>query len=443
MDKNHRETPTEQRAHLVFLFCLPALLAFLTFSASLQAHAGWLRHRQAPLVVAYFAQSGLYSNPPHYLRDLVRNGGAGFLDQINYSRAAISAGRCSLADPKADLETAYAGKDSVDGTSDDPASPFRGYFHQLKELKHRYPKLKVLISLEGNAAGFQVAAGPEHRREFVASCVDLFLRGRFAPGLTEPGVFDGIDVNWEFPQQADAENFRALIVEFRRQMKAAGHGFILAVAVGDQPQMQPGTDFRKIAPLVDQIGVMNYNYTGPWEAETGFLAPLFPAANAPQEFGSVAESIAAYEQAGIPTRKLLMGIPFYGYQWRDVGPANNGLFQPGKATAKDKPYREIREFQSSYSSFRDPRSKAPWLFDGANFWTFEDSISVEYKGRYAVRKHLGGVMIWELGEDTAEATLLNAVWRSLHAPSAEPIAEEEEAASAAVPAARSEDSPAL
>lgn len=367
------------------------------------------------MVVAYFAHSGLYSNPPVYLRDLVENGAASLLNQINYAHASVIGGRCSIGDSRADMETAYTTENSVNGTSDDPASQFRGYFHQLKELKQRYPKLRILISLEGKAADFREDAKPENVHEFVASCVDIFLRGHFAPGVTEPGIFDGIDVDWEFPERSDAENFRALIVEFRRQMNAVRRGLKLSIAVGDRPEMQPGTDFRTLSPLLDEIGIMNYDYTGPWESRTGFLAPLFPSAKA-KEYGSVAESIAAYEKAGVPGKKLLMGIPFYGYEWRGVAPENAGLFQRGKGVSEGKPYRAIRRLQSLHSTLRNRESRAPWMFDGGSFWTFEDPVSIAYKCSYASHQKLRGIMIWELSQDTAEATLLNAAWRSLHQP---------------------------
>lgn len=386
---------------------------FIMCSALPLAH-GDIRHRHDhPLVVAYFGQWGLYNDPPYYLRDLDRAGAASLLDQINYAHASVKGGRCSVGDPRADLDTVYTSRNSVDGSSDDPASRFRGYFHQLKELKRRYPKLKILISLEGAPADFRQDASPEHRRAFVASCVDIFLRGRFGPGILEPGIFDGIDVNWEFPQQEDAVNFRRLLEEFRRQMKLLRRGLKLTIAVGDQPRMQPGTDFHRMARLVDEIGIMNYDYAGPWNSTTGLLAPLFRRADTPRHFGSIAESITAYENAGVPRRKLLMGIPFYGYQWSDVSPVNDGLFQRGKGISEDKPYRFIHGLHASDAVFRDPESQAPWLFDGSTFWTFEDPVSVAYKSGYAVRRHLGGVMIWELGEDTAEATLLTAAWRSL------------------------------
>lgn len=367
-------------------------------------------------MVGYFGQWGLYRNPPFYLRDLMRNGGASLLDQINYANAAVTGGRCSVSDPRADLQTAFTVENSVNGIADDPASPFRGHFHQLRELKQRYPNLRVLISLEGAAASFREDATPERRRAFVASCVDTFLRGHFAPGISEPGIFDGIDVDWEFPQREDVANFRALLVEFRRQMNAVRPGLTLAVAVGDQPDMQPGTNFRDIARLVDQVGIMNYNYAGPWNSTTGFLAPLFRRPDSPPHYSSIAESIAAYRQAGIPSRKLLMGIPFYAYQWKGVQPENNGLFQPGKGVTEDKPYRAIRETIASSAVFRDPVSRAPWLFDGGNFWTFDDPVSIYYKTSYAAHQHLGGIMIWELGEDTTDAALLTAAAHSFRQP---------------------------
>lgn len=388
-----------------------ALLLLAVFAS--QAHARFPGRGQRPLVVAYLGPSGFNGNPAYSIGDLMRNGGAALLDQINYAHASVVGGRCALADPKADLEATFTSEHSVSGKGDDPASPFRGYLHQLKELKQRFPNLKILISLEGQAANFREDAQPEHRHAFVNSCVDMFLRGHLAPGVTEPNLFDGIDVDWEFPQQQDAENFRALIAEFRQQMKSVRHGLKLAIAVGDQPQMQPGTDFHEIATMVDQIGIMNYDYAGPWNSTTGFLAPLFRTKGTPPAYGSVAESIAAYKKAGVPIRKLLMGMPFYGYQWMNVQPANNGLFQRGKGVAEDRPYRAIHELQESYTVFRNPDSQAPWLFDGANFWTFDDAVSIEYKAAYAARLRLRGIMIWQLGEDTADATLLTAAWRAL------------------------------
>ena len=393
-----------------------ALAALLLFSFETYAHA-WPLHRHArsahPLLVGYFPQWGLYYDNPYYVKQLVDNGSAGLLDQINYAQGFVSGGRCSVADLRADLNTTYTAENSVSGRPDNSASPFRGYFHQLKELKKRYPQLKILISLEGNPAGFAEDAKPENRKAFVASCINTFIRGNFAAGIHEPGIFDGFDVDWEYPHAEDAANFQALLEEFRRQMRAVRPGLRLSIAVGHTPRMLPGTDFAAIAPLVDQVGIMNYDYTGPWSPTTGFLAPLFTNPADPRHSNSIEQNISDYEAAGVPAEKLLMGVPFYGYSWTGVEGTNNGLFQAGHGVHGDQPYRYIRTLTGGFSVYRDEHSQAPWLFDGKTFWTYEDGVSVRYKVSYAADKRLGGVMIWELSDDTPDAELLNTAHRAL------------------------------
>jgi len=413
-----------------------ALAGLLLFLFQAPAHA-WPWHGRAqtkrPLLVGYFPQWGLYYEQPYYVKHLVDNGSAALLDQINYAQGFVKDGRCSVADPKADLNTTYTAENSVSGEADESASAFRGYFHQLKELKKLYPRLKILISLEGAAAGFAHDAQPENRRAFVASCVDTFIRGNFASGVHEPGIFDGFDIDWEYPREEDAANYRALLEEFRRQMRAVRPGLRLSIAVGHSPHMMGGVDFAAIASLVDQVGVMNYDYTGPWAKTTGFLAPLFSDPGDPRHSNSIEKNISDYEAAGVPAEKLLMGVPFYGYSWTEVEATNNGLFQPGRGVHTDEPYRYIRTLVASSPVYRDPHSHAPWLYDGKTFWTYEDAVSVRYKASFAANRHLGGVMIWELSEDTNDAVLLNTAHSALRFP-APPIelenAEQERAVSA-------------
>jgi chitinase len=367
-------------------------------------------------LVGYFPSWGISYPKPYYVKSLVTSGSAARLDQINYSQAAVQGGRCSLANPDADLNTVYTVRNSVSGRRDSLLSPFRGHFHQLQELKRRYPGLKILISLEGKADDFAADASLENRRAFVASCVDMFLRGHFAPGINKPGIFDGIDIDWESPQIADAGNFRALLQEFREQMDALRPGLRLSIAVDQSPDTLPGTNFAAIAPLVDQVGIMNYDYAGPWSATTGFLAPLFSGPTRSHPAASIERSLASYKAAGVPAEKLLMGIPFYGYSWTAVGNVNDGLFQEGRSVHADQPYHYIRDLAAPFSAHRDARSQAPWLFDGQTFWTYEDPVSIRYKVSYARHQHLGGVMIWELSGDTANAELLGIVYRSLRHP---------------------------
>jgi chitinase len=428
---------------------LNGLLALLAFSAAAA---------QAPLLVGYFGQWGLYSDPQYTLKDLAVDHKAAMLDQLNYAQGFVAGGRCSIADPNADLNHSFTAAESVDGTPDDPSSSFRGHMHQLAELKRAYPRLKVLISLEGHAPDFAYDAQPDHREAFVQSCVDLFLKGNLALGVTAPGLFDGIDLDWEYPKGPDAANFLALLGEFRHQMDRLRPGLKLSVAVGPSPRMYDGTDFAQVAAQVDEVGLMTYDFAGPWMQHTGFLAPLYnvsaaeetaertptptganPTASTtrsanegkpagasdasvpaprPPPRGGAAGSAQAFIAAGVPASKLLLGVPFYGYGWTLVPEEANGVFQEGNPVRGDRPYSYIQTLILHSRVFRDAVSQTPWLFDGDAFWTFDDPVSVAAKARY-VRDHgLGGIMIWELSGDTPQAALMSAAHHALEQPDA-------------------------
>jgi len=369
-----------------------------------------------PKLVGYFGQWSLYNEPRYLVKDLASTGGAAMLDQLNYAQGFVTNGRCSIADPNADLNTTFTAKESVNGRADNPNQPFRGYLHQLAELKRRYPHLKLVLSLEGKPTDFAYDAQPEHRKAFLDSCVNLFLKGHLAPGVDAPHLFDGIDIDWEYPHAADADNFLALATELRQRMDALRPGMILSIAAGPSPRMYEGLDLAAISRVADEIGLMTYDFAGPWMDHTGFIAPLFTAI--PGHAGSVEHTVADFRAAGVPASKLLVGIPFYGYGWREVPETANGLFQEGTAIHGDRPYRYIQTLTARSTVYRDPTSQAPWLFDGDAFWTYEDSASIRAKADFALDQHIGGLMIWELSEDSADATLLHAAHNALRHPTA-------------------------
>jgi chitinase len=370
-----------------------------------------------PLLVGYFPQWGIYDDPPYFVKDLITSGSAPLLDQLNYAQGFIVNARCAVADPNADLNLTYSAINSVDGKPDRPGSLLRGSFHQLQMLKKRYPQMKILISLEGKALSFAEAAQPANRVAFVSSCINMFVRGHFAPGVHAPGIFTGFDLDWEYPQPEDAPNYLALLQEFRKQLNATRSGLRLTIAAGPSPRMYHDVDFAAVANIVDMVGLMNYDYVGPWHKETGFHAPLYS-----EHSGNADRTVREYEDAGVPPEKLLLGIPFYGYSWNSVGSENHGLFQPGEPVHQDRPYRYIQTLIASSTVYRDAAAQAPWLYDGDTFWTYEDPVSARFKGEYAQQHDLRGVMVWELGEDSSDAQLLKAVSAGLRIPAAQPQA---------------------
>ena len=174
---------------------------------------------------------GYYTNWSGYDRnflvsDLVKNGSAARLTQINYAFGFLDAqGNCVSSDPWADYQRPFSAEQSVNGTADEPGQVLNGNLNQLKQLKQKFPKLRISISLGGwtGSAHFSDAAlTPASRAAHVKSCLDMWLKGNL-PGLpagAAKGIFDGVDLDWEWPasegnpgnviRPEDKQNFTAL-----------------------------------------------------------------------------------------------------------------------------------------------------------------------------------------------------------------------------------------
>lgn len=396
-------------------------------------------------VVGYFAQWGIYQRG-YRVKNIVDSGAANGLTVVNYAFGNIVNGSCimvsrtGVGDAFADYQKSFAADESVDGVADTWDQKLKGNFGQLKKLKARFPKIKVLISLGGWtwSKGFSDAAlTAESRAQVVKSCIDLYIRGDLplldgdpagGPGAAA-GVFDGIDIDWEYPAIAgdtgsvyrdeDTKNFTLLLAEFRRQLTAIDPKLMLTIAA---PAGKPQSDKMELAmihPHLDWINLMTYDMHGAWDAKgpTDFHAPLYTSTDSPNSSGDAALSadatVTRYLNAGVPSNKLTLGIPFYGRGWSGVGTASHGLYQSASGPATGTYEAGIEDYKVLVArgapGFRDTKAGAYWTFDGNEFWSFDDPENIRQKTDYVRSKQLGGVMVWSLDGDTKDGELMRAV----------------------------------
>ena len=127
------------------------------------------------------------------MKDLVTSGSASKLTHINYAFGNVQGGKCTIGDSFAATEKAYTAEESVDGEADAWDQPLRGTFNQLKKLKAEYPHIKILWSFGGWTWSGGFGDAMKNPAEFAKSCNDLVNDERWE------GVFDGIDLDWEYP----------------------------------------------------------------------------------------------------------------------------------------------------------------------------------------------------------------------------------------------------
>ena len=179
--------------------------------------------------------------------------------------------------------------------------------------------------------------------------------------LLEQGL-DGADIDWEFPsnaseQEAEMWLFRDLNEAFQE------HGFLLTTA-----QSSWYNGHLKSLDYVDCIHIMSYDHSGRHSTYEDAIA-----------------DVEVFKNKDIEKKRLFLGVPFYG---RDL---------------TDRTAYTYEQMISVYSLNPDQ--------DEAGNIYFNNLTTIQRKTRYAINEDLGGIMIWELGQDArGEQSLLKAIY---------------------------------
>ena len=432
---------------IAILAILTAVAVAAPFAATGLSHSTSAVPARASHVVGYFIQWGIYGRN-YKVKDVKTSGSAERLSVINYAFGNVApdtAGDvvCKLGDEWADYQRPWTADESVTGEEVTWPRPILGNFQQLQALKQQYPDLKVLISLGGwtwSKYFSDAALTKQSRERFVSSCIDLFIKGDIPPpgwgGMGGPGaaagVFDGIDVDWEWPgsegnvgniiRPEDKGNFVKLLDEFRKQLRAhgkqTGRDYLLtAFLPASEAKIEAGLKVAQVFDSLTFATVQGYDFHGTWEPTTNHQSNLLTSPSDPSSPSYSDDAVVGeYLSRGAPRKKVVLGVPFYSRGWTGVGAANNGLYQsstgaaPGTWEAGVDDYEVVEQrLASGFVRHEDAAAGAAWLFDGTTFWTFDDPPVMAAKAEYARQNRLGGIMFWELSGDTPDGKLIRAI----------------------------------
>ena len=365
-------------------------------------------------VVGYFADWGVYARN-YQVRNVEVSGAAAQLTHLNYAFGKVTDGRCTTSDTWSAYEKPIAAADSVDGVADVAGTGLRGTFGQLRKLKARHPGLRVIWSFGGWTGSTGFTAAVRDPQAFAASCRALLTDPRWA------GVFDGIDIDWEYPNACGLEcdtsgpdALPGLLAALRAEL---GPVLITAAVPGDLGKLG-ATDYADAAVSADWLSAMTYDFfgTGAGAGPTAPHSPLTAYPGIPRDTATTDATINKLIAMGVPAAKVLLGIGFYGRGWAGVGSAAPGSPATGPAPGS---YEQGMEDYAVLRETCPPTGTiggTAYALCRGQWWGYDTPETVTAKMAYARGKGLGGAFAWELSGDTVDAQLVGAMAAGLRAP---------------------------
>ncbi|MFH8223503.1 glycosyl hydrolase family 18 protein [Streptomyces sp. NPDC018057] len=360
--------------------------------------------------LGYFTEWGIYGRN-YNVKNLVTSGSASKITHINYAFGNVTGGKCAIGDSYADYDKAFTADQSVSGVADNWDQPLRGNFNQLRQLKAKYPNIKVLYSFGGWtwSGGFSDAA--KNPAAFAQSCYDLVHDPRWSD------VFDGIDIDWEYPNAcgltcdtsgpAALKNLvSALRAKFGKELVTAA-----VTADGSDGGKIDAADYAGASQYLDWYNVMTYDFFGAWDAKgpTAPHSPLTSYSGIPKDGFNTADAIAKFKAQGVPAKKLLLGIGFYGRGWTGVtqdapgGTATGAA--PGTYEAGIEDYKVLKTSCPTTGTI----AGTAYAHCGSNWWSYDTPATIKSKMAWANSQGLGGAFFWEFSGDTSNGELVSAL----------------------------------
>jgi chitinase len=315
---------------------------------------------------------------------------------------------------------------------------------KLKTLKQNDPNKKVVISIGGWTLSWtlsKIAADPILRKRLIDSSVEFVVKHGF----------DGIDIDWEFvgkqgigynyvDEVNDGPNFVQMLKEMREALDIASPNKHLEItaATGCNPIVL--NNYKGTEPYMDYLLLMSYDFSGGWDSYGGHLSPLYhnPDSKSPAE-NNCNTAVKNAMKAGYPSNKICLGCPFYGRGWEQlegnyifgkslkgsaVSVSKIGVGEPGMSSWVDI-RNKIND--GTYTAYEDSIAKAAYCIDAnGKTWSYDSPQTAKYKAQYVLDNNLGGMLLWELSDDTRDGkeNLLDAINEVLNnKPVVEPVPE--------------------
>ncbi len=205
--------------------------------------------------------------------------------------------------------------------------------------------------------------------------------------LTEQKGYGGVDVDFEYIFAEDRDLFTAFVAELRERMNELGVTVSVALApktsADQKGLLYEGKDYRGLGEAANDVLLMTYE----WGYTYGPPMAVAPLNNV--------RRVVEYALTEIPSEKINLGIPNYGYDW--PLPFVQG---ESKATTIGNIEAVQIAIAGNVPVQFDETAKSPYfLYSRENIrhevW-FEDVRSIEEKYALLTEYDLKGIGVWQI-----------------------------------------------
>lgn len=227
---------------------------------------------------------------------------------------------------------------------------------------------------------------------------------------------DGINIDFEYvgtPKTETQKAFTRMVEKLTTAVKAANPDYHVSIDVyADSAKNNRIWELEPIGQIVDHIIIMAYDFHRPASSVAGPVAPIFGAG---EGWSQDIVTLLNEHMLVNPPAKLILGVPFYGYEWRTLD--QSYLSQTYTGTGRLATYRRVKtllEEKPETAVNWNNQALSPWISYSEEDITYQiqydDIRSLGFKYDLVNQTNMAGIGIWALGYEGTNPE----VWTLIH-----------------------------
>jgi len=219
---------------------------------------------------------------------------------------------------------------------------------------------------------------------------------------------NGVNIDFEGIPGSQRNNLSAFMTDLSIQLKSAIPDGTVSIAIYSV-DWNNVFDIPALDSVVDQFVIMGYGYYYSGSSKAGPTSEFYKGSLWSNY--NLVRSVNYYLNEGVNPSKLVLGLPYYGYEWQTV---SNAIPSNTLAPISSRTYAYIQNnYMGTYTRNWDQQGFNPYFtFQSGNDWRqawVDDEVSLGHRYEMVKQKNIGGIGIWALGYDNGYTQLWDLI----------------------------------